>query len=284
MCESVAMETPSQTTSTARLTRRARSRCSAMASSLRACRLPMSQTPPTQAAGVSTKWLRGSGGGRAAVVAVAVDDLALAGRPGSTSSAVRAAAPVEASRATGPVQPTSSGDSSPAGAVCGVAGGHHRRRMPLGSRRRSPPTPPSWVPGRLHRPRRGWLRSLAAAARRGAGRTWRGRGRRPRRVDVAGFARAAAVPGVAWRCGGLGCGGRRGRPRGGVGHQMLQGRTALASSTSATRSSVSGVRLRELPQGLLEAEAQARLGGPVGAEVDVGLVAVLDGTSSSASR
>ncbi len=62
MWESVAMETPSQTTSTARDPAGSVAR-NAMASSLRVCRLPMSQTPPTQAAGASVTWKRGSGGG-----------------------------------------------------------------------------------------------------------------------------------------------------------------------------------------------------------------------------
>ena len=62
MWESVAIDTPSQTTSTARLPG-ASVAVSAIASSLRACRRPMSHTPPTHGAGDSAKWLRGSGGG-----------------------------------------------------------------------------------------------------------------------------------------------------------------------------------------------------------------------------
>lgn len=62
MCESVAIETPSQTTRTARDPAGSPA-LSDMASSLRAWRLPMSQTPPTHDVGDSTRWSRGLGGG-----------------------------------------------------------------------------------------------------------------------------------------------------------------------------------------------------------------------------
>ena len=57
MCESTVLETPSQTTRTAR----SPSTAIAIASSLRWCRIPRSQTPPTQGTGCSSKWSRGSG-------------------------------------------------------------------------------------------------------------------------------------------------------------------------------------------------------------------------------
>ena len=60
MWESVVFETPSQTTMTAN-DAEAGSAARAMPSSLRRCRRPMSQTPPTQGAGSSLKWSRGSG-------------------------------------------------------------------------------------------------------------------------------------------------------------------------------------------------------------------------------
>ena len=51
------LETPSQTTSTTRWP----STAIAIASSLRVCRMPRSQTPATQGAGCSSKWSRGLG-------------------------------------------------------------------------------------------------------------------------------------------------------------------------------------------------------------------------------
>ena len=60
MCEVVELETPSQTTSAAKDSGFWPAP-SAIASSLRVCRLPMSHTPPTQGAGASVKWSRGSG-------------------------------------------------------------------------------------------------------------------------------------------------------------------------------------------------------------------------------
>ena len=123
MCESVAIETPSQTTSTARDPAGSVAR-SAMASSLRVCRLPMSQTPPTQAARRVPDVEARVGRRGAAVVAVAVDDVAAtAGLAQRVVGGVAGSA--TAADATGPVQPTSSGDSSPAGAVCGVAAAQH---------------------------------------------------------------------------------------------------------------------------------------------------------------
>lgn len=59
MWESVEFETPSHTTSTAKESCRS-SASRAMASSLRPCRMPMSQTPATQGCGSSVKWSRGS--------------------------------------------------------------------------------------------------------------------------------------------------------------------------------------------------------------------------------
>ena len=58
--ESVEFETPSQTTSTARSPGVAEA-TSAIASSLREWTRPRSQTPATQAAGVSSKWSRSEG-------------------------------------------------------------------------------------------------------------------------------------------------------------------------------------------------------------------------------
>ena len=60
MCESVVLETPSQTTIAAN-DPDAASAARASASSLRRCRFPMSQTPATHGAGASLKWSRGSG-------------------------------------------------------------------------------------------------------------------------------------------------------------------------------------------------------------------------------
>ena len=57
MWESTVLDTPSQTTRTTR----GPSTAIAIASSLRWCRIPRSQTPPTQGAGCSSKWSRGSG-------------------------------------------------------------------------------------------------------------------------------------------------------------------------------------------------------------------------------
>ena len=58
--ESIEDETPSQTTSTARVPGSG-SAATATASSLRGCRTPRSQTAATQGAGCSTKWSRGLG-------------------------------------------------------------------------------------------------------------------------------------------------------------------------------------------------------------------------------
>ena len=56
--ESMELDTPSQTTSTAREPGSG-SAAVATASSLRACRTPRSQTAATHGAGCSTKWSRG---------------------------------------------------------------------------------------------------------------------------------------------------------------------------------------------------------------------------------
>ena len=55
--ESTELDTPSHTTSTTR----SPSTASAIASSLRVCRMPRSQMPATQGAGRSSKWSRGLG-------------------------------------------------------------------------------------------------------------------------------------------------------------------------------------------------------------------------------
>ncbi|OPZ54070.1 MAG: hypothetical protein BWY91_01736 [bacterium ADurb.BinA028] len=60
MCESVVLDTPSHTTSTACVSGRA-DPMRAIASSLREWRRPMSHTPRIQATGSSVKWSRGSG-------------------------------------------------------------------------------------------------------------------------------------------------------------------------------------------------------------------------------